>query len=647
MVMLFVLFSLLAQATGNRAPSQAAKGTSLIQRVNSVSRLSQELLMEVEQTPDLDHIHIVCHHHGCDEVKAKLGLVKEARNASVEALAQCGKDCITLDMAMQTVSDERIKVDAELKACSEERKVLHARVKECGRHRSKYERDLAKCATERAILERELKQCATVDRPAAEKALKECGTARQALESKLKELEKKLQDNAGSSRRRRKRKLILTEMDAATLLENSEGVESDAESNLNAQVLLVQQQIFAELSRETDIGAQLAEYDEKMEAAAAMFASNDADFNRITNGMDMEDVKLKNASTAMGWLNDRFAEASKQANKIDKKLDVVIDDTQKIVAKQAKVAATLGGQMIEEGQVRLELLALTSSHTSDEREHLETEHTHLSGLLQSMRDAVGKKEDDHEECDEMRAEVITLAGKVAVTKQKLDECLKTKSEIKKQTAQVTAALGRVNRGLQSCLRHKASLQAALDDCGKRCMKTSTMLKECLDRKKVLASKIKECHTARDLARGKLKECLAQKDELKAKIKSLEDKLKKVGLIEGSSVDEKEEMTMSSAVHSILTIMQKIDAAELSAEADAAAAGASELGVEGMESDLTELVALASEAFVETSGAVDSALKWAAEVQSDFLEVGQQLDDVGAGEEAAEAMANNAAAVAMG
>ena len=168
-----------ALACGERAP-HTATGVAFVQSATNLARSLQ--LTEEDDIPDLEHMHLVCHRHGCKEVKATLDVIKIARKSAQAGLAQCAKERSALAATLGKVSQERGKVEADLAACAANRTVLEGKVAECGKHRAEVEAALAKCATERAALEKELKQCAEVDRPAAEKALAECGRARAQLE---------------------------------------------------------------------------------------------------------------------------------------------------------------------------------------------------------------------------------------------------------------------------------------------------------------------------------------------------------------------------------------------------------------------------------------------------------------------------------
>lgn len=639
----------------NRADVEApARGLALVQGALKLASLLSldEARDVVDALPDLDHAHIVCHRHGCKEVQAKLQLIRSAKNQTQGALQQCATDRAKLETDLQAVAAARGKVEADLAKCSKERAVLSAQVRECGKHRAEKERALGHCARERALLERELTQCAEVDRPAAEKALAECGEARQKLEQRLKELAEQAKNGVQSRRRSSRRRTSLLESNATDAegvlvsagLDEDEEQKSDEELDLDAQILLTQQQLEAETLKWNGLKEAADEFTNKLKEAQNKLNNNEDDFKRITAKMEDKDKELAASLAALGATVNTFAQLSQNASALGKQLNVLTDGTKKLMDKQADTATDLFTQSGQEAETLLQLLALMQTEQVANEHQLRLEHAHLEASLAQKTDLVALKERDGEECDELRAEVITLSANVATTQGKLRECLRAKSGIQRKTAYAQRAIESSRKGLERCLSHKVSLKKALDECKDRCQKTADLLKECLSRKKVLAQKIKECHTARDLARAKLKECLDRKGDLKKKIADLEAKMRNMKLLQGESLAQ-ENMTLASAAQVVLNIMKSIDEAEAQAEAEAAAGGSEMIGVERIESEITQRAAEAAAALQESSQANEDALKLIADVAADLLDVQTQLDVAGADDAAAAASAHASGAVA--
>jgi len=141
---------------------------------------------------------------------------------------------------------------------------------------------------------------------------------------------------------------------------------------------------------------------------------------------------------------------------------------------------------------------------------------------------------------------------------------------------------------------------------------------------VLATKIKECHDARDMARTKLQECLDRKDELKDKIADLEAKLKSAGLLQGDSRAH-EDMTLTSAVQAVLSIMQELDAAEAQAEVDAALAGSSEKAVVSAGSTIAQSLVASVAAFKESDDAMKAVVQAGGEIEANIAAVADNLN----------------------
>jgi chromosome segregation ATPase len=629
-----------ALACGERAP-HTATGVAFVQSATNLARSLQ--LTEEDDIPDLEHMHLVCHRHGCKEVKATLDVIKIARKSAQAGLAQCAKERSALAATLGKVSQERGKVEADLAACAANRTVLEGKVAECGKHRAEVEAALAKCATERAALEKELKQCAEVDRPAAEKALAECGRTRAQLEKQLKELEERLKNGAASRRRSsRRRKESLVETNSTE--EHLSDVESSEESGLNAQISMIQSQLFAEKVKQNDLTLALGAYEEQLEAAAQAIKANDGQFDELTakllsNSDDMATAQAglqqvqqdeESALAQSGSLGDAFAEISSEA--------------ETLVAKEATAAADLHRSSISLAKTQSQLLSLLMEDQTDLEQQLVAEQEQTTAKLAEQRALLSHKEKENEECDDLRVEVITLAASVKSTGKQLADCLATKKELNLKIAAAQEATNKARAGLQNCLRTKASLTAALQECHDRCAKTEKLLNECLARKKVLKTKINECHTARDLARSKLKECLDKKEELKTKIEALKAKIAAMGLLQDASSSD-EELSLASAVHSVLGIMADIDDVEKEALKDSVAVAGSQGKLLRFDEGTSAYLQTANNAFESTQQAFAQASEALADLQEEVSTVAAKLSEAGSDTDEAQAEAQNAAAAA--
>merc|ERR1719327_1623677 len=99
------------------------------------------------------------------------------------------------------------------------------------------------------------------------------------------------------------------------------------------------------------------------------------------------------------------------------------------------------------------------------------------------------KDQDGEECDDVRAQVILAKGKVAATAVALKTCLETKKVISVKIAAIEKARALAQAKLDACLSTKAKLKAALEECLTRKASAREKLQECLARKKELKTKI--------------------------------------------------------------------------------------------------------------------------------------------------------------
>lgn len=604
--------------------AKGVKGVALVQRATNLAR------QLAAQVPDLDHAHIVCHSQGCEEVQASLEVVREGTKAAQAKLQQCATTRSALERDLKKVAASRANVTAALEKCATERAELQARVEKCGKHRAETEAALAKCASERAALEAELHQCAAVDRPAAEKALAECGVARAKLEAELKELEKRLA--SGGSRRRsgsRRRKESLMETNSSV----DDSVDEESDASLEAKLMQVRKQLSIEKAREVGLNAELAELMERMEAAKELLDSNDGEFDELVQQLGLNQDEASELLEKTKSLSKRIADALAENGQLDMDMSALSQSVKDAIRDEMAAASDLLGRLKAHAEHSNNLLSMTLSEKEGEEVELRKTHQTVEAKIAALQEEIKRKDDDHEECDDVRADLVKAKGTLASTALKLKECLAAKEVLNKKIAAATEADKKASEGLRKCLATKTKLKAALEECESKCEETGKLLQECLARKKVLTKKIKECHDARDLARKKLQECLDRKEELQQKIEELQEKLNGMGLIESKTMQD-QTMTLSSAVHAVLGMLNEVSKAEKTAEKLELVAGNAETNVESIETSIGQAISSALDATKDQQDQMSSALSTVGQLQSTFDDVTSSLDDAESNDEQA-------------
>jgi len=478
---------------------------------------------------------------------------------------------------------------------------------------------------------------------AAEKALAECGRARAQLEKQLKDLEEQLKNGAASRRRSsRRRKASLVESNSTEELLSD--VESSEESGLNAQISMIQSQLFAEKVKQNDLTLALGAYEEQLEAAAQAIKANDGQFDELTSKLISNSDDMATAQAGLQQVQQDEESALAQSGSLGDAFAEISSEAETLVAKEATAAADLHKSSISLAKTQSQLLSLLMEDQTDLEQQLVAEQEQTTAKLAEKRALLSHKEKENEECDDLRVEVITLAASVKSTGKQLADCLATKKVLNLKIAAAQEATNKARAGLQKCLRTKASLTAALQECHDRCAKTEKLLNECLARKKVLKTKINECHTARDLARSKLKECLDKKEELKTKIEALKAKIAAMGLLQDASSSD-EELSLASAVHSVLGIMADIDDVEKEALKDSVAVAGSQTNLLHFDEGTSAYLTTANNAFESTQQAFAQASEALAELQDEVSTVAAKLSEAGSDTDEAQAEAQNAAAAA--
>jgi chromosome segregation ATPase len=139
--------------------------------------------------------------------------------------------------------------------------------------------------------------------------------------------------------------------------------------------------------------------------------------------------------------------------------------------------------------------------------------------LQVLLDEKSKHGSD-EDCEALRAQLVTAKMALEDTNALLKECLLTKAELTKKLADASKATSLAQAALEECNKACASMQAQLEECNTACASLAASLEECLKAKEELSAAIDECHKKRDEARAALEECLKAKAELQEQINML-------------------------------------------------------------------------------------------------------------------------------
>merc|ERR1719335_915477 len=503
----------------------------------AVEKTLSMVSQKVEDMPD--HMTIVCHSAGCAEVKAKLAAIQEAQKVAQQKLDECSRN----------------------------RKQLAADLAAAGAKRGMAEKALAKCATERSKLEAELRQCAEVDRPNAEKALAQCGKDRAALEAKLAKVVAALKKNAAgggskkkSSRRRRRRSKkssSLIEVEQSVSEEDKEDDEEDQDDDEEDESSLIQmersgseeemQAILSDTS-ELDLSSlseaelhmqkrQLWGFLERLKAKAQELMDKVRGVDkRIADAnakLGAQDAKQKKLLMEAGVQQKKEEAKQKDLEKLEQKSqglvgklsaeDAKLEAAQKKVtdamSSKEKAGADLAKEQAAETASLLQLASLVQEEHRVLHASLEQSHRNLTSKLRSNEVALSAimSEENEEECDAARADVIKAQSALEVTGTALKACLLAKKEIKEKIDQAVELGKKVEAGLANCLKTKKVLKSKIEMCHERRDEARKKLAECLTRKKVLKVSIEKCHEKRDEARQKLAECLKRKKELTEKI----------------------------------------------------------------------------------------------------------------------------------
>lgn len=508
-------------------------GNSLLQTKGTVSSRQSD-----PEAFSIDGAHIVCHSEGCAEVQANLKAVQAKTKVATEKLADCGKHRAQLEKDLQLAAQKRGKAEGELMQCADDRKKLTAELAQCGKDRAAAEKGLAECAEQRRKLEAELRQCAEVDRPTAERKLQACAVERAQLEKQLVQVVAKLKgggDAKPASRRRRRasKKASLAQTDAEDQLEVANSLALHAEeSRLRTRL--------SELAMEAeDVGTKLGALDQEEEEAIAAIDANDdkeEQFVQQASAADAKETKALSQLEAVQKKSDATEASLEDESGASEQVkgDLVASEQQESDAQRELLSSAA-----EEATAAKTLLLLSLELQHDRHQEIKLVQSEQQRSIAELKAKLELQEkDDHEDCDETRAAVITAEEKAEETQAALAECLAMKKFIQAKMDGANKAREMAEKGLEDCIANKAKLKAALAACHEKRDATRAKLKECLDRKKVLKTKIAACHTARDSARKKLAECLARKKELKTKIAGATAKMRKNSLLgtDGSSSD---------------------------------------------------------------------------------------------------------------
>jgi len=508
------LFSLASLCAGQEAV--------LLQRVAVRGHSPGGAEEEHDAANPFDHAHIVCHSEGCEEVKANLQIVQERIKTASGQLQDCVTHREKLTADLQEAAKARAVAEVALQECATERSRLAKALAQCGRDRAAAAAGLAQCSRDRAKLEAELAQCAEVDRPNAEKALAKCGKDRAALEGELQKIVQQLGGKVvaprkSSTRRRRRRSqkrsaASLLEMDNAQLLEHQEEIQAQMEE-LVKEASQQEQNIKDLNAKEEDVLTAIAANGEKFDQGIQK--SNEVDEQEQQHLADS--AKAEKETTTVTATLDASDAAVKTAEDALRQADAKTNDAQQELAQESENEVKAQGALLQ---------LLQDVHDLQHKEATMAHERGTKALAQVEVDLAEKVKsgEDHEDCDEIRAQVILAKGKLQEASSALQTCLSTKKMIQSKIDAVERMRASAQKGLDQCLETKARLKTAVAECHTKRDETRGKLQECLDRKKVLNVKIKECHEKRDVARTKLQQCLDKKKQLKSKIEAAKAKI---------------------------------------------------------------------------------------------------------------------------
>jgi len=500
----------------------------------------QELNLDASPANPIDHAHLVCHHHGCEEVKAQLEVIGKQMGVANAKLKDCATKRKALENNLVAASKERAKAEADLKKCGEDRQKLAKALAQCGKDRAEAEKGLAKCSAERGQLEAELKQCAEVDRPGAEKGLAACAAERGKLEKELAALVIKLKKGGSSPskatthrrrRRRSKRTARLVQVEAS---ENSPddavlGEDDQDEAEEAEDVSLLE-------TRQESIQQRLAELEQEAMRFEADLSGVIDRSAQASARMDAVEARAEGLVSRIQGMDQKEAEQVTQFEKAEAKSQIAVQvlaalehnvatSTQALAASDAKLGqaeAELAAQTSLQLKAQASLIALVQKTQHLRHEELKSSQAQagekvgkLEAMLEDKKDILQK--DHGEECDELRGKVIHAKAKLDAAADALANCLQAKVDIQAKIDKVEELRAAAKRSLDQCLATKTKLKAAVDECHSRRDSARSKLQECLDRKKDLKIKIAACHEKRDEARKKLAECLKNKKMLAEKI----------------------------------------------------------------------------------------------------------------------------------
>lgn len=504
-------------------------------------------------------------------MKAQLDVINEKIMVVSGKLSECSKRRKQMEANLRKAAKERAQAEADLKKCGEVRQQLAAGLAKCAKDRAAAEQGLAKCSRERALLEAELRQCAEVDRPNAEKALAKCASERQALEKELALLVAKLKVKGGggakpskptsSVRRRRRaarrRSKSLTQVESSD--ESADGTENafqddDDEDAEDVSLLSLSDADATQMeSRQEAILQRLAELKEEerrfqdmftkvfdqTETASVKLAKLQKVAENLLSKISDADMEERTYEKNLAASEKKAVEAEKELDKLESKMSIAMADMDK--ADEEMATAQASNAAVVELQLKTQAQLIQLVQKAERIQHLRNEklmnahanHGRKVKKLEALLDEneARLREQNDQECDKMRAQVITAKAKLDTAAAALANCLQAKKDIQAKIDKVEELRDIARKGLEQCLATKARLKSSLDDCHHRRDSARQKLKECLDRKKDLKAKIAACHTKRDEARKKLAQCLQNKKILSSKIAKAKAGLAKSSLLQ--------------------------------------------------------------------------------------------------------------------
>jgi len=465
----------------------------------------------------IDHANIVCHSQSCKEAQAKLTSIENEMTVASQKLQKCATSRGKLKKDLGEVLTKRSEVEAALKECVATRATLQMAIEECAERRAEKTAALEECKSSRAALEAKLRQCVEVDRPQAEKDLAACTKERAELQKLLEKLQG---DSSGSSGGKGSRK---SKKSSSSLLQTDMETREGSDSSVEAEVSRIKLRLQELEGTEGLIVVKIEKLVKLIATLAEQLEVNDAEFDTLAATLMEQLDKEKDLMVEFEGNEMKLVQSAKDYTEtISGPLQNVRDQLAIAQEEEGKSLEDLASVVLSQAQGTSNLLQLKVQFYEAQYEKAkatqEWQHSEVSRIKALLEEGI--KKGAAEECEGLRAELVTAEMSLQGTTALLNECLTTKAELTQKIEKAEVATSIAQKALEDCISAKASMQKELSDCNAKCAALSKDLQECLSAKEELKSAIEECHSHRDAARAALKECLAAKDKLKSQISAL-------------------------------------------------------------------------------------------------------------------------------